>query len=68
MTITSGVKGAIANLFAMRRIRDMVGRVLLRWLQKTDFSIQYKLLLLVWKGSVMVDLLWLVVILHKKVE
>lgn len=46
----------------------MVGRLLLRWLQKTDFSIQYKLLLLVWKGSVMVDLLWLVVILHKKVE
>lgn len=30
----------------------MAGRLLLRWMQKTDFAIQYKLLLLVWKEHV----------------
>lgn len=39
------------SLFAIRGMKIAVGRLLLRWMQKTDFAIQYKLLLL-WKEHV----------------
>ncbi len=39
------------TLFVIRGIKVVVGRLLLRWMQKMDFAIQYKLLLL-WREYV----------------
>lgn len=48
-----GQRGGVSSLldFVIRGIKDVVGRLLLCWMQKTDFAIQYKLLLL-WKERV----------------